>query len=68
TGAGRVVGATAGWLVPGSGMTTGPTEGVGMKGVLLSGRAVLPTVADPALMAARIGIDAVPASRATVKR
>ncbi|SCG48957.1 hypothetical protein [Micromonospora inositola] len=67
TGAGRV-GGTADWLVAGSGITTGPTEGVGMNGVLLSGRAVLPTVADPALMAARIGMDAVPASRATVKR
>lgn len=39
-----------------------------MNGVLLSGIAVLPTVADPALIAAIIGIDAVPASRATVNR
>ncbi|RZU72566.1 hypothetical protein EV384_0937 [Micromonospora kangleipakensis] len=68
SGAGRVVDVTSGWLVAGSGITTGPTEGVGMNGVLLSGSAVLPTVADPVLMAARIGIDAVPASSATVKR
>ncbi|SIQ60332.1 hypothetical protein SAMN05444858_103209 [Micromonospora avicenniae] len=39
-----------------------------MNGVLLSGNAVLPTVAEPALIAARIGIEAVPASSATVKR
>ncbi|WP_199562417.1 hypothetical protein [Micromonospora deserti] len=63
-----VVAVSAGWLATGSGITTGPTEGVGMNGVLLSGRAELPTVADPVLMAARIGMDAVPASRATVKR
>ncbi|WP_446217695.1 hypothetical protein [Micromonospora sp. IBHARD004] len=68
SGAGPVVDVTSGWLVAGSGITTGPTEGVGMNGVLLSGSAVLPTVADPVLMAARIGIDAVPASSATVKR
>lgn len=49
-------------------MTTGPTEGVGMKGVPLSGRAVLPTVAEPVLIAASTGIEAVPASRATVSR
>ncbi|MEV4540274.1 hypothetical protein [Micromonospora echinaurantiaca] len=61
-------GVTAGWLVTGSGITTGPTDGVGMNGVLVSGSAVLPTVADPVLIAARIGIDAVPASRATVNR
>ncbi|SCL16409.1 hypothetical protein GA0070624_1009 [Micromonospora rhizosphaerae] len=59
-------GLTPGWPV--AGITTGPTEGVGMNGVLLSGSAVLPIVADPALIAARIGIDAVPASSATVKR
>jgi hypothetical protein len=40
---------------------------VGRNGVLLSGSAVLPTVADPALNAARMGMDAVPASKATVK-
>ena len=39
-----------------------------MNGVLLSGSAVLPTVAEPALIAARIGIEAVPASSATVNR
>ncbi|WP_172899434.1 hypothetical protein [Micromonospora echinaurantiaca] len=61
-------GVAAGWLVTGSGITTGPTDGVGMNGVLVSGSAVLPTVADPVLIAARIGIDAVPASRATVNR
>ncbi|RKN49003.1 hypothetical protein D7193_32555 [Micromonospora costi] len=61
-------GGRAGWLVVGMGTTTGPTEGVGMNGTPLSGRAVLPTVAEPALMAARIGMDAVPASSATVKR
>ncbi|MFI1196091.1 hypothetical protein ACH4T9_22960 [Micromonospora sp. NPDC020750] len=65
---GRVDGITAGRPVTGSGTTTGPTDGVGMNGVLLSGSAVLPTVAEPALTAARIGIEAVPASRATVKR
>ena len=59
---------TAGWPVAGGGITTGPTEGVGMNGVLVSGSAVLPTVAEPALIAVRIGMDAVPASRATVKR
>lgn len=59
-------GASDGWLAPG--ITTGPTEGVGMNGVRVSGSAVLPTVADPVLIAARIGIDAVPASSATVKR
>ncbi|MCX4387509.1 hypothetical protein OG777_11265 [Micromonospora peucetia] len=61
-------GATGDWLVAGTGITTGPTEGVGRNGVLLSGRAVLPTVAEPVLIAARIGIDAVPASSATVNR
>lgn len=61
-------GGSPGWLVIGSGIRTGPTDGVGMKGVLLSGSAVLPGVAEPALIAARIGIDAVPASRATVSR
>ncbi|WP_433687649.1 hypothetical protein ACQP0I_00705 [Micromonospora carbonacea] len=66
TGPFGVAGATAGGPVAGT--ITGPTERVGMNGVLLSGRAVLPTVADPVLMAARIGIEAVPASRATVKR
>ncbi|MER7330892.1 MULTISPECIES: hypothetical protein [unclassified Micromonospora] len=63
-----VGGVTAGWLVAGTGITTGPTEGVGRNGVPLSGRAVLPTVAEPVLIAARIGIDAVPASSATVNR
>ncbi|MFF4877260.1 MULTISPECIES: hypothetical protein [unclassified Micromonospora] len=61
-------GGSAGWLVIGSGITTGPTDGVGMKGVLLSGSAVLPDVAEPALIAARMGIEAVPASSATVSR
>jgi hypothetical protein len=61
-------GESGGWLVIGSGITTGPTDGVGMNGVLLSGRAVLPGVAEPALIAARMGIDAVPASSATVSR
>ncbi|PWU43263.1 hypothetical protein DLJ46_32315, partial [Micromonospora globispora] len=49
-------------------ITTGPTEGVGINGVLVSGRAVRPTVPEPALIAARIGMEAVPASNATVKR
>ncbi|MEU8128279.1 hypothetical protein AB0B68_13775, partial [Micromonospora sp. NPDC049049] len=61
-------GGSAGWLVIGMGITTGPTDGVGMNGVLLSGRALLPGVAEPALIAARMGIDAVPASSATVSR
>jgi hypothetical protein len=65
---GRIGAGSAGWLVTGSGSTTGPTDGVGMNGVLLSGIAVLPTVAEPALIAARIGIEAVPASSATVNR
>ncbi|MFG2067466.1 hypothetical protein ACGFKZ_11480 [Micromonospora tulbaghiae] len=56
------------WVPRGIGMTTGPTEGVGRNGVLVSGRALLPTLADPVLIAARIGIDAVPASNATVSR
>ncbi|MDX5456695.1 hypothetical protein ACGFI5_04975 [Micromonospora tulbaghiae] len=56
------------WVPRGIGMTTGPTEGVGRNGVLVSGRALLPTVADPVLIAARIGIEAVPASNATVSR
>ncbi|MGC4788629.1 hypothetical protein ACLQ22_12460 [Micromonospora sp. DT178] len=63
-----VDGTTGGWPVAGTGITTGPTEGVGRNGVLPSGRAVLPTVAEPVLIAARIGIDAVPASSATVNR
>ncbi|TDB91451.1 hypothetical protein E1091_13710, partial [Micromonospora fluostatini] len=58
----------AGWLPTGIGITTGPTDGVGMNGVPLSGTAVLPIVAEPVLTAARIGIVAVPASRATVSR
>ncbi|MEU5903611.1 hypothetical protein [Micromonospora sp. NPDC047527] len=49
-------------------MITGPTDGVGMNGVPLSGRAVLPWVAEPVLIAARMGIDAVPISSATVSR
>ncbi|MDM4721593.1 hypothetical protein QTQ03_19090 [Micromonospora sp. WMMA1363] len=61
-------GATPDWLLVGSGSTTGPTDGVGMNGVPASGRAVLPTVAEPALIAARIGMAAVPASSATVNR
>ncbi|MEU7919926.1 hypothetical protein [Micromonospora zamorensis] len=61
-------GGTEGWLVIGIGISTGPTDGVGMNGMLLSGSAVLPGVAEPALIAARIGIDAVPASSATVSR
>ncbi|WP_327030117.1 hypothetical protein OG989_07780 [Micromonospora sp. NBC_01740] len=63
-----VDGATGGRPVAGTGITTGPTEGVGRNGVLPSGRAVLPTVAEPVLIAARMGIDAVPASSATVNR
>ncbi|TBL33352.1 hypothetical protein EYA84_17500 [Verrucosispora sp. SN26_14.1] len=60
-----VVGVPAG----GGGITTGPTEGVGMNGgVLLPGSAVLPTVAEPVLIAASTGIEAVPASSATVSR
>ncbi|WP_255292533.1 hypothetical protein [Micromonospora sp. WMMA1996] len=61
-------GSTGAWVVCGSGTTTGPTEGVGRNGVLVSGSALFPTVAEPALIAARIGIDAVPASSATVSR
>ncbi|MFE9915649.1 hypothetical protein ACFYPG_10850 [Micromonospora sp. NPDC005553] len=61
-------GGSAGWLVIGMGITTGPTDGVGMNGMPLSGRALLPGVAEPALIAARMGIDAVPASSATVSR
>ncbi|WBB78216.1 hypothetical protein O7606_18485 [Micromonospora sp. WMMD882] len=49
-------------------ITTGPREGVGMNGVLVPGGAVPPTVAEPVLIAAMIGIDAVPASSATVNR
>ncbi|WP_433389060.1 hypothetical protein [Micromonospora sp. KLBMP9576] len=59
---------TGGRSVAGAGITTGPTEGVGRNGVPLSGRAVLPTVAEPVLIAASSGIDAVPASNATVNR
>ncbi|NES38504.1 hypothetical protein G3554_20390 [Micromonospora sp. PPF5-17] len=66
--AGVRVGPIAGWLPLGRATTTGPTEGVGMNGVPLSGRALLPTVAEPALIAARIGMEAVPASSATVNR
>ncbi|MEU2613756.1 hypothetical protein ABZ570_19520 [Micromonospora sp. NPDC007271] len=62
------LGRAGGWVPSGRGSTTGPTDGVGMNGVLVSGRALLPTVADPVLIAARIGMDAVPASSATVKR
>lgn len=65
---GEPAGTGGGWSVAGTPMTTGPTDGVGMKGVPLSGMAVLPTVADPALIAARMGIEAVPARSATVKR
>ncbi|MGC4768776.1 hypothetical protein ACLQ25_07305 [Micromonospora sp. DT44] len=49
-------------------MTTGPTDGVGMNGVLVSGNAEVPGVAEPALIAASTGIDAVPARSATVSR
>ncbi|WBC10980.1 hypothetical protein [Micromonospora sp. WMMA1947] len=66
--AGVGVDGTGAWVPWGIGMTTGPTEGVGRNGVLVSGRALLPTVADPVLMAARIGMEAVPASSATVSR
>ncbi|MBW4704079.1 hypothetical protein [Micromonospora sp. RL09-050-HVF-A] len=52
----------------GTGTTTGPTDGVGRNGVPSSGNAVLPTVAEPALIAASTGIEAAPASRATVNR
>ncbi|MBM0239988.1 hypothetical protein JNW88_27945, partial [Micromonospora sp. ATA32] len=48
----RGLAGSGGWLVACTGSTTGPTDGVGMNGVALSGRAVLPTVADPALIAA----------------
>ncbi|PZF97327.1 hypothetical protein [Micromonospora endophytica] len=61
-------GPAAGAVPRGGGMTTGPIEGVGMNGVLPSGSAVLPTVAEPVLIAARTGIEAVPASSATVSR
>ncbi|WP_231394748.1 hypothetical protein [Micromonospora sp. CNB394] len=67
-GVGVGVDGTGAWVPRGIGMTTGPTEGVGRNGVLVSGRALLPTVAEPVLIAARIGIDAVPASSATVSR
>ncbi|MFB9544699.1 hypothetical protein [Micromonospora sagamiensis] len=63
-GAGTTVGDTG----RGGPTTTGPREGVGMNGVSAFGNAVPPTVADPALIAARIGMEAVPASRATVNR
>ncbi|MDO3683759.1 hypothetical protein [Micromonospora sp. C28ISP2-4] len=66
--AGVGVEGTGTWVPRGIGMTTGPTEGVGRNGVLVSGSALLPTLADPVLIAARIGIDAVPASSATVSR
>lgn len=66
--AGMGVDGTGAWVPCGIGMTTGPMEGVGRNGVLVSGSALLPTVADPVLIAARIGIDAVPASSATVSR
>ncbi|MFG1675226.1 hypothetical protein [Micromonospora sp. NPDC049282] len=56
------------WVVWGNGMTTGPTEGVGMNRAPASGRALFPTEAEPVLIAARIGMDAVPASSATVSR
>ncbi|MFU8853768.1 hypothetical protein ACNAW0_22690 [Micromonospora sp. SL1-18] len=62
------LGRAGGWAPSGSGSTTGPIEGVGMNGVLASGRALLPMVADPVLIAARMGMDAVPASSATVTR
>ncbi|SCL43910.1 hypothetical protein GA0070604_0069 [Micromonospora eburnea] len=62
------LGGSGGWVPLGRGTSTGPTEGVGMNGVLLSGRALWPTVADPVLIAVRIGMDAVPASSATVNR
>ncbi|MEV6691194.1 hypothetical protein AB0M35_06960 [Micromonospora sp. NPDC051196] len=65
---GTAVEVAAGAPVGGGGMTTGPTEGVGMNSVPLSGRAVLPTVAEPVLIAARTGNEAVPASSATVSR
>ncbi|SCL38393.1 hypothetical protein GA0074692_4996 [Micromonospora pallida] len=48
--------------------TTGPREGVGMNGTSAFGSEVPPTVAEPALIAARIGMEAVPASSATVNR
>ncbi|SCG56392.1 hypothetical protein [Micromonospora humi] len=66
--AGVGAGGTGPWVLWGSGMTTGPTEGVGMNRVPASGSALLPTEAEPVLIAARIGIDAVPASNATVSR
>ncbi|MBQ1050452.1 hypothetical protein KBX50_18495 [Micromonospora sp. C51] len=65
---GTAVTVDVGEPVGGGGTTTGPMEGVGMNGVLPSGSAVLPTVAEPVLIAARTGIEAVPASSATVSR
>ncbi|WBB55880.1 hypothetical protein [Verrucosispora sp. WMMD573] len=65
---GTAVTVDVGEPVGGGGTTTGPMEGVGMNGVLPSGTAVLPTVAEPVLIAARTGIEAVPASSATVSR
>lgn len=50
------------------GMTTGRTDGVGMSGASPLGEAVLATVAGPVLTAVRIGMEAVPASNATVNR
>ncbi|MEU4566007.1 hypothetical protein [Micromonospora sp. NPDC023956] len=61
-------GTTVGDAGPGGPTTTGPREGVGRNGVPAFGGVVPPTVAEPALIAATIGIEAVPASRATVNR
>jgi hypothetical protein len=62
------VGTTAGDGARTGPTTTGPREGVGMNGMSAFGSVVPPTVAEPALIAARIGMEAVPASRATVSR
>jgi hypothetical protein len=62
-------GTSAGSAVGGSGMTTtGPSDGGAMNGVVPSGSELPLTVAEPALIAATIGIDAVPASRPTMNR
>lgn len=60
--------ATTGVRLGCGGMTAGPTDGVGMNGASLVAGPVLATVAGPVLTAVRIGMDAVPASNATVNR
>lgn len=63
-----VGGPSAGSAVGGSGSTTGPSDGGGMNGLISPGWPASPTVAEPAPITAMIGIDAVPASSATVNR